>query len=75
MVRYLAPKRQDPDAIALFKNDYCDKYYDILPKRSSFVQSLRSLDLASDNFLTQCLDLLKSSQGLNTWFDPITPMV
>jgi len=38
-------------ALDAYLSDFCDKYYDILPKRSEFVQALRSaMDLPDDKF-------------------------
>ena len=51
LIRYLTPKSSNATALDAFKSDFCEKYYDILPKRSEFVQVLRSsIDLPDEKF-------------------------
>jgi hypothetical protein len=38
----MVPKISNIEALESYKSDFCDKYYDVLPKRSGFVQGLKA---------------------------------
>lgn len=66
-------KKGDKDAIETLKFDFCSKFAQTLPKRTSFIQLLKSKN--DNEFESACLNELKTQNGLNEWFDPIDPMV
>eukprot|EP00347_Sterkiella_histriomuscorum_P021996 403332044 len=77
LARYMTPERDNKERLENLKQDFCDKYLDILPKRTAFVQQLKNKiqESGQGEFDSQCENLLKTTQGLNLWFDPIDPMV
>ncbi|CDW72095.1 UNKNOWN [Stylonychia lemnae] len=48
---------------------------DNLPKRTQFVTELKHSIQEQKDFDSTCSNLLQNTQGLNSWFDPIDPMV
>ena len=73
LIRYLREVRSDTDKLEGFKNDFCSKYEDALPKRSEFIKNI--LDLDEAEFDSGCKEQFQSITGLNEWFSPIDPMV
>lgn len=72
----MAPKKDKSSSLENLKADYCDKYLDTLPKRTDFVTTIRAkLQESPNEYDASCTTFLRSTSGLNTWFDPIDPMV
>ena len=73
LIRYLKEAKSDTDKFSAYKNDFCDKFVEDMPKRSQFIENI--LDSTDAEFDSRCKEYLTSISGLNDWFSPIDPMV
>ena len=72
----MTPKKDKPDSLENLKSDFCDKYLDTIPKRTAFVTVLKNkLQESPSEYDAACSNYLKTTSGMNVWFDPVDPMV